>query len=210
MNPRLLSALLGVAWMTAAATGATPGALGRPNFFVILCDDLGYADLACYGARDIRTPNLDRLAQQGVRFTDFYVAQPVCSASRAALLTGCYPNRVGIAGALGPRAKIGLNPDETTIAEVLKLRGYATAIFGKWHLGDAPEFLPTRQGFDTWFGLPYSNDMWPNHPEAKPGTYPPLPLYEGESVVDDDVSHDDQQLLTRHDTERAVAFIDQH
>jgi hypothetical protein len=143
-----------------------------PNFVVILTDDQGYADVGVYGARGFRTPNLDRMAREGIRFTDFHVAQPVCSASRAALLTGCYPSRVGIMGALGPRSAIGLNPDEVTLAELVKPKGYATAMFGKWHLGDRPEFLPTRQGFDRYFGLPYSNDMWPDHPEAKPGTYP--------------------------------------
>jgi arylsulfatase A-like enzyme len=122
------------------------------------------------------------MATEGMRFTDFYVAQAVCSASRAALLTGCYPNRIGILGALGPQSKIGIHSNEVTMAEILKMRGYATAMYGKWHLGDSPEFLPTRHGFDEYFGLPYSNDMWPNHPTA--GTnYPPLPLIEGEQVV---------------------------
>ena len=111
-----------------------------------------------------RTPNLDRMAAEGMRFTDFYVAQAVCSASRTALLTGCYPNRVGILGALGPQPQIGIHDDEMTLAELLKPRGYATAIFGKWHLGHHPQFLPTRHGFDEYFGLPYSNDMWPHHP----------------------------------------------
>src|SRR5690606_35639971 len=173
-------------------------------------DDLGYGDLGCYGARRIRTPNIDRLAREGVRFTDFYAAQAVCSASRAALLTGCYPNRIGIAGALDHRARIGLNPEETTIAEVLKPMGYATAIVGKWHLGHHPPFLPTRHGFDEWLGLPYSNDMWPFHPEAPPGTYPPLPLYDGENIVDPEVRPDEQDTLTTRYTERALAFIERH
>ena len=150
-----------------------------PNVVLIYCDDLGWGDLGCFGAKKIRTPNIDKLARQGTRFTSFYVAQAVCSASRAALLTGCYANRVGIHGALGPKQKIGLHPEEMTLAEVLKPRGYATAIFGKWHLGRPPELLPTRQGFDEYFGLPYSNDMWPQNGNAAKGTYPPLPLIEG-------------------------------
>jgi arylsulfatase A len=174
-----------------------------PNVVIIFCDDLAYADIAPFGA-ETRTPNLSQLAREGRRFTDFYVGQPVCSASRAALLTGCYPNRVGIMGALPPRARIGINPDETTIAEILKGRGYATAIFGKWHLGDAPQFLPTRHGFDEFFGLPYSNDMWPFHP-VTPTNYPPLPLYEGERVVQ---LMPDQTQLTTWYTERAVDFIE--
>ena len=145
-----------------------------PNVVIIFCDDLGYADIAPFGGAT-PTPNLSRFAREGMRFTDFYAAQAVCSASRAALLTGCYPNRIGIQGALSPRAKTGLNPGELTVAEILKARGYATAIYGKWHLGDAPQFLPTRHGFDEWFGLPYSNDMWPFHPTASTN-YPALPL----------------------------------
>ena len=159
-----------------------------PNIVIIFADDLGYGDLGCYGVKGWTTPNLDRMASEGVKFTSFYVAQPVCSASRAALLTGCYPNRIGIHGALGPSAKIGLASSETTLAELLKGKGYATAAVGKWHLGHRPQFLPTRHGFDRYFGLPYSNDMWPLHPEAKKGTYPPLPLLEDETVVDADVT----------------------
>src|SRR5262249_9183263 len=140
----------------------------------------------------------------------FYVAQPVCSASRTALLTGCYPNRLGIHGALGPKDRHGIHPDETTLAEVLKGRGYATACVGKWHLGHHPMFLPTRHGFDEYLGLPYSNDMWPRHPEAKPGAFPPLPLLDGEKVVTADVTPADQARLTALYTERAVRFIDRH
>lgn len=140
--------------LSRAAYGLGTDAVRPPNVVLIFADDLGYGDLGCYGAQGIKTPNLDRLAREGTRFTDFYVPQAVCSASRAALLTGCYPNRVGIQGALGPRSKIGINAEETTLAEVLKQRGYATAIHGKWHLGDDPRFLPTRHGFDEYFGLP--------------------------------------------------------
>jgi arylsulfatase A-like enzyme len=188
-----------------AGAAPTSSATDRPpNIVVIFCDDLGYADLGCFGAKGYQTPNLDKLARQGVRFTDFYVAQAVCSASRAALLTGCYPHRIGIQGALGPESKLGISSNELTIAEMLKPRGYATAIFGKWHLGHQPQFLPTRHGFDEYFGLPYSNDMWPHHPTS--GTnYPPLPLIEGERVVQ---LMPDQTRLTTWSTERAVKFIE--
>lgn len=215
-------------WIVALATAvvallplraAAPAPEPPPNIVLILADDLGYGDLGCYGARGYRTPNLDRLAAQGTRFTSFYVAQAVCSASRAALLTGCYPNRIGILGALGPNSKTGINPAERTLAEVLKTCGYATAIFGKWHLGDAPEFLPTRHGFDEYFGLPYSNDMWPFHPDyvnlpsdaarRKQG-YPDLPLYEGERVAIRPVTAAHQAQLTTWYTERAADFIARH
>jgi arylsulfatase A len=173
-----------------------------PNVVIILADDAGYADFGCYGNKDIRTPNIDRLAAEGVKFTDFYVAQAVCSASRAALLTGCYPNRIGILGALGPASNIGIHDRETTIAAMLKTRGYATAIYGKWHLGHHPQFLPTRHGFDDYFGLPYSNDMWPQHPTSK---FPDLPLIEGEKTIE---LNPDQTKLTTWYTEHAVKFID--
>ncbi|MBI1842946.1 MAG: sulfatase [Verrucomicrobia bacterium] len=192
--------------------GAWSGALAsarddRPNIVVIFCDDLGWADVGCFGARGVRTPAIDRLAREGTRFTSFYVAQPVCSASRAALMTGCYPNRLGIHGALFPEAKIGLNTNEVTLARMLKSQGYATAIYGKWHLGRPAEFLPPRHGFDDYFGLPYSNDMWPNHPSAKPDAYPPLPLIELEAVKE---LMPDQRFLTRRYTDRAVEFIERH
>jgi arylsulfatase A-like enzyme len=188
----------------AAAAPAVPER--PPNVVLIFCDDLGYADVGCYGARSYKTPNIDRLARQGMRFTDFYVAQAVCSASRAALLTGCYPNRIGIKGALNPQAKVGLHSNEVTIAELLKPRGYATAIYGKWHLGHHPQFLPTRHGFDEYFGLPYSNDMWPNHPTQRTN-FPPLPLIEGERIVQ---RMPDQRQLTTWYTERAVSFIERN
>ncbi len=187
------------------ATSSSP-AEPPPNIVVIFADDLGYGDLGFTGAQGYATPHLDRMAREGLRFTNFYVAQAVCSASRAALLTGCYPNRVGIHGALDHRSVIGLHPDEVTIAEALKGRGYATGIFGKWHLGHHPKFLPTRHGFDEYFGLPYSNDMWPKHPE-RPGGYPDLPLIDGEKVVE---LNPEQSQLTRRYTERAVAFIEKH
>ncbi len=177
-----------------------------PNVVIIFTDDQGYADVGVLGAEGFETPHLDRMAAEGRTFTSFYAAQAVCSASRAALLTGCYPNRIGIIGALGPGSKTGLNPNEVTIAEMLKPLGYATAIFGKWHLGDDPQFLPTRHGFDEYFGLPYSNDMWPNHPTAG-DRYPPLPLIEGEEVIE---LNPDQRNLTTWYTERAVSFIERN
>lgn len=199
-----LSALAGCATNPRTATSESSAQL--PNVVIIYTDDQGYSDLACFGAPDIKTPNIDRLAQQGRRFSDFYVAQPICSASRAGLLTGCYPNRIGILGALGPRSRHGLSDNEMTIAQLLKQKSYATAIFGKWHLGDAPQFLPTRHGFDEYFGLPYSNDMWPNHP-TNGKAYPPLPLIEGEKVVE---LMPDQTQLTTWYTQRAVSFIERN
>jgi arylsulfatase A len=177
-----------------------------PNFIIVYADDLGYADIGSFGATGYQTPNLDRMAAEGIRLTNFYVAQAVCSASRTALLTGCYPNRVGIQGALNHTAQHGINADEMTIAEVLKQRGYATAIYGKWHLGHHKQFLPVHHGFDEYFGLPYSNDMWPRHPQQK-NFYPDLPLIEGDQVVKLDP---DQTQLTTWYTERAVSFIERN
>jgi len=199
-----------VAVLFAAAFARTAiGADQPPNVILILPDDLGYADLSCYGAKAYRTPHLDHLAAEGVRFTDFYVTSPVCSASRAALLTGCYHERVGIRGALGPKDKRGLNPHELTIAKMLKARGYATGMAGKWHLGHAAPLFPNDQGFDEFLGLPYSSDMWPRHPENPKG-YPPLPLIENGRVVDPDVSPEIQAGLTTRFVQRAVEFIKRH
>lgn len=186
-----------------------------PNIVVIFMDDLGYGDLSSYGALDYRTPNIDRMATEGIRFTNFLAAQAVCSASRAALLTGCYSNRIGFSGALFPNAKVGISSDEMTIAELLKQKNYATAIFGKWHLGDAKKFLPLQHGFDEYFGIPYSNDMWPRWFDGKPATpeqkqkyqFPPLPLIEGNEKADEVKTLEDQGLLTKRYTERAVNFI---
>jgi arylsulfatase A-like enzyme len=180
-----------------------PASARPPNVVLVYADDLGYGDLGVYGAPRIRTPHIDRLAAEGVRFTDFYVAQAVCSASRAALLTGTYPNRIGIHGALMPTATHGLADGETTIAEVLKSRGYATAMYGKWHLGHLPPFFPTRHGFDDYLGLPYSNDMWPNHPQKM--AFPPLPLYSKDGLL---TLNPDQSQLTGEYGRRAVAFIE--
>ncbi|MFO0811123.1 MAG: sulfatase [Gemmataceae bacterium] len=172
-----------------------------PNVVLVFADDLGYGDLGCFGSKMIRTPNLDRIAAEGVKLTDFYVAQAVCSASRAALLTGCYPNRIGIQGALGPASKVGISDGETTLGQLFRSKGYATAIYGKWHLGHHPQFLPLRHGFDDYYGLPYSNDMWPKHPT---GTYPPLPLIDRDRQIE---VNPDQRLLTKTYTAKAIEFV---
>ena len=173
-----------------------------------MTDDQGYQDLGCYGAPDIATPHLDQLARDNLRLTSFYSAQAVCSASRAGLLTGCYPNRIGIHGALMPNSPKGLASSEVTIAEMLKPLGYATAIFGKWHLGDHPDFSPLNNGFDQFFGILYSNDMWPYHPlQDSIFDFGPLELFENRSILD---TLRDQSDLTVQITERSVGFIEDH
>ena len=211
---------------------------GRPpNIIVVFTDDQGYGDLGCYGSPNIETPHIDRLAEEGMRFTSFYSA-PFCGPSRAALMTGCYPPRASLAFNNFPGGKTGIHADEVTTAELLKDSGYATLHLGKWHLGDAPEFLPTRHGFDEYFGLPYSNDMFPHHEwlPARDDDPPlrkailerikytgspwkqgsakmphpfekPLPLIDGEKVVE--TMPDQRQLTTRY-TERATQFIEEH
>ena len=181
-------------------------AADTPNIVVIFMDDMAYGDIGPFGA-NIPTPNLDRMANEGRRFTNFIVPSAVCSASRSAIMTGCIHRRVGIDGALGPRSPIGLNPDEETIAEICKKKGYATACFGKWHLGDRAEFWPLSQGFDEYFGIPYSNDMWPFHPENPTG-YPPLQMVEGNKRQDEIITPELQKNLTTWYTERAVRFIE--
>ncbi|MBI4662331.1 MAG: sulfatase [Verrucomicrobia bacterium] len=176
-----------------------------PNVVLVLTDDMGYGDVGCFGAQDVATPNIDRLAKEGMRFTSFYVAQAVCTASRAALMTGCYANRVGLFGALNHTSTAGIHEDETLLPELCRQRGYATAIYGKWHLGTLPKFNPTRHGFDEYLGIPYSNDNSKFHPSVR--DMPPLPLYEGERVMEND---SDQAQFTRRFTERAVAFIRRH
>jgi arylsulfatase A-like enzyme len=178
-----------------------------PNIVIVLTDDQGYADVGCYGAQAFTTPNLDRLAREGTCFTSFYVAQPVCSPSRAALLTGCYPNRLGITGVLSPTSEVGIHPEETTLAELCRTRGYAAAAFGKWHLGDHPSFLPIHHGFDEYLGIPYSNDMWKYGPVEFRADFPELPLIEGDRPV---LFLKDQSWLTTWLTERAVRFIESH
>lgn len=186
-----------------------------PNVVIIFMDDMGYGDLECYGGFPYHTPHINKLAAEGMRFTNFYAAQAVCTASRAALLTGCYPNRIGMHGAIDHNSKIALNPDEETIAELLKANGYKTGMVGKWHLGHKPPYLPMQHGFDEYFGLPYSNDMWPVAYDGKPwadttfwrAKYPPLPLIEGNKTIQILNKLDDQSDLTSIYTERAVSFI---
>ena len=177
---------------TSERTPGRPSAADKPNFIVIFTDDQGYADVGCFGAEGFETPNIDHMAAEGAKFTSFYSAAPVCTPARAALLTGCYPQRVSMPRVLFPKDKIGLNPGEITIADILKTHGYATCCIGKWHLGHLPEFLPTRQGFDYYFGIPYSNDM------------NPVVLVENEQTIE---TKPDQSQLTRRYTEKAVEFI---
>jgi arylsulfatase A len=205
------TALFGVAFLlTAGAVANAASPPDRPpNFILIVVDNLGYGDLGCFGSKVNRTPHLDRMAAEGTRFTHFCVTAGVCTPSRASFMTGCYAQRVGL-GFPSPDGLVlravsanGLNPDEITIAEVLKERGYATTIIGKWHLGDQPPFLPTRQGFDSYFGIPYSDDMTAD--KRPPGEWPPLPLMEDERVIEAPV---DRNLLTKRYTERALAYIE--
>ncbi len=208
--------LLLLLWFTSVALMASHslGDERPPNIVIMFTDDQGYGDLGCYGATGYETPHLDRMAAEGIRFTDFYVSSPVCSASRAALLTGCYHERVGISGALGPQSKIGLNPDEVTLAEICQDLGYATAAYGKWHLGRPNEFLPLNHGFDEYFGLPYSNDMWPFHPNVlhlpmaeRLKRWPNLPLLDGNDVINAEVTPETQRSLSTWYGDRAVEFI---
>jgi arylsulfatase A-like enzyme len=217
--PLALFALLTAARV--AAAGSTAG----PNVVLILADDLGYGDLGCYGSPVNRTPRIDRLAREGTRFRDFYISDSVCSPSRAALMTGCYSERVGMHVLTNiPGKSRGLHPDEITIAEVLKGAGYATACFGKWHLGDQYEFLPCSQGFDTFLGLPYSHDIAPPYKDGNRGAeagsmdeahaerggkggYPPLPVIRDYEVIE---HQPNPALLTERWTEAALAFITSH
>ena len=204
--PLLTTSLL--ALLCASTCAASPTAEPPPNIVIIFADDLGYADVEGFGNSPWKTPHLKQMAEQGSKLTSFYVAQPVCSASRAALLTGSYPNRVGVAGAFMPDSGKGLAPAETTMAEVLKTRGYRTGIFGKWHLGDAPEFSPNRQGFDEFYGILHSNDMWPHHPlQGSVFNFDPLTLYHNTQAVR---VLDDQSNLTQELTDKSIDFIAQN
>lgn len=177
----------------------------RPNIVLFFTDDQGYGDVGCFGATDIKTPHLDQLAREGTRFTSFYVSQAVCTASRAALMTGCYANRVGLQGALNHQSNVGIHEHELLLPELCQQRGYATAIFGKWHLGHRPQFSPLRHGFDEFFGIPYSNDNGKLHPVVK--TIPPLPLIDGERTIEEEP---DQSQFCRRLTDHAVDFIQRH
>ena len=179
----------------------------KPNIVFILTDDLGYADLSSYGSEFINTPHLDDMALDGAKLTSYYSSQAVCSASRAAILTGAYSNRIGINGAFGPKSKRGINQNELLISEMLKENGYKTGIFGKWHLGDADIFLPTRHGFDEFFGILFSNDMWPFHPEI-PHAFPDdLLLYKNENPIETLI---DQSDLTKRITDESIRFINEN
>ncbi len=195
--------------VTLAISGCTISSQEKemlPNVIIVLLDDMGNGDISSTGAIEYETPNITQLANEGLFFTNYYAPQAVCSASRAGLLTGCYPNRIGLHGALGPKSERGLNENETTIAELLKTKGYNTAIFGKWHLGHHKKFLPTNHGFDEFYGIPYSNDMWPYHPKG-PNAYPELPLFENDKIVNSAVTPEDQKQFTRRFTKRATDFI---
>jgi len=199
-RPLWITALVVLAGL--CAVSSTPAA-EKPNVIVIFCDDLGYGDLGCFGSTKIRTPAVDRMAEEGIRLTSFYSTSGVCSPSRSSLMTGCYPRRVNLHQndrnlcVLFAADHKGLNPRETTVAEVMKRQGYATKCIGKWHLGDQPEFLPTRQGFDSYFGIPYSNDMGSKKI--------PLPLLRDDKVHEAPVS---QVTLTKRYTEEAIGFIE--
>ncbi|HVY76445.1 MAG TPA: sulfatase [Puia sp.] len=187
----------------------------HPNVIIIYMDDMGYGDPECYSGIAYHTPNINRLAAEGMRFTNYYAGEPICTASRASLLTGCYPPRVGLWGALAPWDGRALNPAEEIIPALLKRAGYKTGMVGKWHLGAKAPYLPLHYGFDEYFGLPYSNDMWPYQYSGEPATpeqpyqykCPPLPLLEGDSVVKYIASLKDQGELTKLYTQRACRFI---
>lgn len=217
--------VLGYSFLLSSCAFGQKDKNGTPNFIIIFTDDQGYGDLSCFGGNHVYTPNIDKMAKEGAKLTSFYVAAPLCTPSRAALMTGCYPRRVSMeppsslvvelpnvpAGKRFPVCLAadgnGLNPDEITLAEIASSIGYKTGIFGKWHLGDHPEFLPARQGFEEFFGLPYSHDINPRHPRQEFFKFPPLPLLEGERVIELDP---DANFLTKRVTERAVKFIKDH
>ncbi len=214
LNLRWLALLFSVAAMAWLPAGAAPVSQARkPNIIVILVDDMGYGDCGCYGSTKNRTPAIDKMAREGMRFTSFYSTSGVCSPSRSSLMTGCYPLRVGLhvsakgCYVLVPGDNRGLNPSEITVAELLKQQGYATMCIGKWHLGDQPEFLPTRQGFDSYFGIPFSNDMGSEVKSQTKGGLPELPLLRNETVIEAPV---DQNGITKRYTEEAVAFVEKN
>ncbi len=200
-------------WLTApivALLWAGCSAPPPPNIVILLADDLAYSDLALYADTGLVTPNLERMAREGILLTDFYAPAASCSPSRAGILTGVYPQRVGIPGVLMPQSTRGLPPETLTMAEMLRQQGYATACFGKWHLGHLEPHLPQHHGFDEYFGIPYSNDMTPDstkNPNPYARRHPPLPLVEGVTTV---ATEPDQRLLTSRYTQRAIRFIEQH
>ena len=193
--------------LATAVISADSPSESRPNFVVIFVDDMGYGDLGCFGSKVHRTPHLDQMALEGMKLTDFYSACSVCTPSRASLLTGCYPRRVNMhvnednLCVLFPGSSKGLNPNEITIAEIVKAQEYSTMCIGKWHLGDHPSFLPTEHGFDRYYGIPYSNDMGSG---VRNRNYPALPLLRDKLVVEAPV---EQSTITERYTEEAIRFI---
>ena len=186
-----------------------------PNIVLIMTDDQGYADVGKFGATGFKTPNLDKMADDGLRFTNWYVPQAVCGASRAGLLTGCYPNRIGMLGAPGPSSKYGISKNEVLLPELMKQKGYTSALFGKWHLGHHEKFLPLQHGFDEYYGLPYSNDMWPYHPgvrhlplEQRLKKWPHLPMMEGNKIINKERPRN-QDPGHLHQRQRPVAQLRQ-
>jgi arylsulfatase A-like enzyme len=211
MKPHALAILIPLLLASCASAPEPAPEPAKPNFVLIFIDDMGYGDIGPFGSTVNRTPNLDRMAAEGMKLTSFY-AHPVCTPSRASLMTGSYPIRNGLQTGywhpvLMPADPQGINPDEITVAEALKEQGYATGIIGKWHLGDQPEFLPNKHGFDYYFGLPYSNDMNPFMP-LNPRNHPPLPLLRNGEVIRE--VPEDQSFLTGEYTREALGFIDAH
>ena len=210
----LFRVLVAGIFLLGAFAWAAPSA--KPNIVILFIDDMGYGDIGPFGNQVNQTPHLDRMAEEGIKFTQFYVANTACTPSRSALLTGTYAHRIGMDGGNGnlvvtfPGDKRGLNPNEITIAEMLRENGYATGCFGKWHLGDQPQFMPLAQGFDTYFGIPYSNDMWPLHTSKNPITkrkYEPLPVMSQDQAVAHVEDGVDQSLLAEVFTDKAIAFM---
>ena len=193
-------------FLSAAALLPSWAQTAKPtNFVIINLDDVGYGDFSYNGATGYETPNIDRMASEGMRFTHFLVAQAISGASRAGLLTGCYPNRIGFSGAPGPNSPYGIHEDEMTLGELVKQQDYRAAIFGKWHLGDARQFLPLQNGFDEYYGLPYSNDMWPRHPQqGEVFNFPDLPTIDGNDIIG---YNTDQSRFTTDYTKRTINFI---
>ena len=208
----LLRALAAAILLLGGGAWAAPSA--KPNIVILFIDDMGYGDIGPFGNTVNQTPHLDRMAEEGMVLTDFYVANTACTPSRAALLTGTYAHRIGMDGGklkvTFPGDSRGLNPNEITLAEMLGENGYATGCFGKWHLGDQLQFMPLAQGFDTYFGIPYSNDMWPLHTRKNPITkrkYEPLPVMRQDKAVAHVADGVDQSLLAEVITDEAIAFI---
>ncbi len=205
----VVATVISLGGSSAFAMAGSESAGKSPNIILIVCDNLGYGDVGCFGSKKHRTPNIDRMAREGRRFTSFYVTSGVCTPSRASIMTGCYPRRANMhvdehgGLVLRPVSSKGLHPDEITVAEILRQQGYATALIGKWHLGDQVPFLPTHQGFDYYFGIPYSDDM--TQRQGKP--WPPLPLLRNEAVIEAPV---DRNQLTRRYTEETIRFIKQN